>query len=716
MKETPPHTGFKGIPHHWKDDLSAAMSVALVALPLGLGIAIASGVPPMAGLWSAIIGGLVTTFIRSSHLTINGPTAGLIVVVLTGIETLADENGSGFPYVLAAVVVAGGIQVFLGLLKLGKLGDLFPTAVVNGMLATIGLTIFAKQIHVALGTHAETGSALDALLEIPNSLLNLNLSISIIAIISLAILIAHPHLRNKFLKSIPAPLLVLIVAIPMVFIINAIGNENMIVLEYPLFISTEYLVNIPDNLLDSVVFPNFSKIGHPQFWILAISITLVGSLETLISTKAVDKLDHYKRRSELNRDLFAVGLSTAISGFLGGLPIVTVIVRSSVNVSHNAKTKWSNFYHGVLLLAFIFVFPFIIREIPLASLAAILVYTAYKLASPKVFQATLYKGWEQLFILIVTLVASLATNLLWGIAIGMIITLILHWLRSQLHIRTFVRHLMNTEINMVEESKDTVHMEIKGIANFAILLRLINSFKKFRNEKHFIVDFTRTKLVDSTVLEFIHEHREKYFTQTDFEFTGLDVHKTSSPHPQALHILKKPMQKRLTDRQNDIHHFASKKGYRFTPDTDWHVRHFEKFEFLEFHFAEYQRNQLIGNFEDNIKWVISDLTYNDGVMMAREEHHLTVMILRFKEDISPFTITKDNMRQLKAQFKKSDQKTVLSNDDQDNLNELLFKSASYYIEGLEKEVLIYRKERSLSTKEILEMHDFAEELCHVLPR
>ena len=646
-------------------------------------------------------------------MAINGPAAGLIVVVLTGVETLADENGSGFPYVLAAIVVSGGVQMLLGLLKMGKLGDLFPSSVVSGMLATIGITILAKQFHVALGVNAKTGSALDALLAIPNSLSELNPFVTTISLVCIYLLLIHPYLKNKFLKRVPAPLLVLVVAIPMVFVFNLFKDSDISLLGHPIFLGPEYLIDIPSNLLDSIIFPNFSKILLPQFWFVVLSITLVASIETLISTKAVDKLDHFKRRTDLDKDLFAVGLSTSISGFLGGLPIITVIVRSSVNVNHNAKTKWSNLYHGLLLVAFLFLFPFIIREIPQACLATILVYTGYKLASPRVFRAAILKGWEQVVILVTTLVVSLALDLLWGIALGIVMTLVIHVFRSQLSLRTFFRHLIHTEVNVVEESKNVVHVEIRGIANFAIMLRLLNSLTGLGPGRHYVVNFSHTKLVDSTVLDFIHDHREKYFTDTDFEFVGLDVHETSSPHPLALHVLKKPMQRRLTGRQSDMYHFAKDNHYRFVPEISWDAGHFEKFQFFEFHLLEYHRNRLIGTFDGAFNWEISDVTYNDGIMMASEEHHLTAMILTYIDALTEFSVTKENVRQLKSQVRLPN--GDVKNTEMDPFSKFLNENASYYIEGAENQILIYRKERLLSTKEILALHDFGEGLFQVLP-
>lgn len=714
MKELLPHTGFRGVVHHWKDDLSAAISVALVALPLALGISLASGAPPMSGVLASIIGGIVTTIFRGSHVAINGPAAGLIVVVLGGVESLADESGSGFKYVLAAIVVSGAIQMLMGLLKMGKLGDMFPSSVINGMLATIGVIIFAKQFHVALGTTMGKGSALNAVLEIPHSILNLNPWITGISILSMIVLALHGKIKQKFLHSIPAPLQVMVVAVVAVFLINLLSSPDNEILGEPLYISEAYLISIPAELMDNIIFPDFSKMWTGPFWLVVISITLVASIETLISTKAVDKLDHYKRRTNLNKDLFAVGLSTTVSGLLGGLPIITVIVRSSVNVNHNAKTRWSNFYHGIILLVLVVLAPWLIREIPQAALATILVFTGFKLASPRVFRDTLLKGWEQFLIFLITLVSALAFDLLWGIIIGIAATLLIHWFRSGLHYRTFLKHLVHAEINVVEESKEIVHVDIKGIANFAILLKLINKLKDLGNEKNFIVNFSRTKLIDSTVLEFIHEHKEKYFTKTHFEFVGLDVHETSSSHPLSLHVLERPMQRRMTTRQNEISHYASASNLEFKPGIDWNIHYFEGFNLFEFHLLEYQRNRLRGDFNNGIKWQISDLTYNDGVFIAAEHDHITLMILILERDLPAFDLKKEDIRKLKSFVRNKNAPDKLPKGFQE-LAGFLNENASYYIEGLGNRIIIYRKNRLLSPREIIGLYEYVRELVNYIP-
>ncbi len=647
----------------------------------------------------------MTTFLRGSHVAINGPGAGLIVVLLAGVETLGSAN-----YVFAAVVMSGVVQVILGLFRLGKLGDLIPSAVVQGMLAAIGVTILGKQIHVSLGSGVESTSALNALLLIPESLTSLHWLITAVSVISLAILIIHPTIVNRTLRYIPAPLMVLIAIIPIVFLVNSFSSEDNIVLGKALFFSDKFLISIPENLVDVLVFPDFGKVDTLAFWSIVLSITLVSTIETLVSTKAVDKLDEFKRRSDLNKELFAVGLSTAAAGFLGGLPINTVIVRSSVNINHHAKTRMSNLYHALLILLFVFLFPFIVREIPLACLATILVYTGYKLASPRLFRATAMRGWEQLLILISTLMVSLAIDILWGILAGILVTFLIHWLKSDLSLMTFIRHLLHTDITVEEETNKVVHVDIKGIANFAILLRLINSFKHFEDSRHYVVNFSRTKLVDSTVLEFIHEHRERYFTKGDFEFVGLEVHKTSSAHPLALHVLERPMQKRLSARQNELLHFASQNGYVFDPATNWHIDHFSKFKFFEAHLLEFHRNRLMGKFDDT-KWVISDIQYNDGVMMAREEHHITGMVLFLPEHIEPFRIKKAHIRHLKSEIKKGEKKQ----SDLSPREKLLLEHASFHIQGVGREVLIYQRVRLLSNKEIVAMHDFVRDFVKVIP-
>jgi len=406
-----PARGLRGLAQNWRNDIIAAFSVSLVALPLSLGIAIASGMPPMSGVVAVVIGGLVTTFVRGSHIAINGPAAGLIAVTLAALMDLDDGSGRALHYVLAAFVVSGGVLMLLGLFKLGKLAEVFPSAVIRGILAAIGVIIFGKQIHVALGSNTDATSTIGILMDIPNSLAQLNPVVTLISVLSLLLLIYHARISYKLFHVLPAPMWVLVLSVIFVYLFNFLEPHTVTVFgnDYP--IGPEFLISLPDNILDGIIYPDFSRVGDFKFWMAVLSITIISSVESLASAKAVDKLDPYKRETNLNKDLLGVGLSTIASGMIGGLPVITVIVRSSVNINNNAKTSWSNFFHGAFMLMFILLLSPLIQQVPLAALAAILVFTGYKLASPYVFKQAYEQGMEQVLFLTGTLVITLFTNL-----------------------------------------------------------------------------------------------------------------------------------------------------------------------------------------------------------------------------------------------------------------------------------------------------------------
>ena len=467
-----PLTGLAGLKQNWRNDLTAAISVALVALPLALGIAVASGVPPISGLLSCIIGGLVTTFFRSSNLTINGPAAGLITVVLGAMAILNDGTNQTLNYVLAAIVISGAFQVTFGFLKLGRLAEMFPSAVIHGMLAGIGILIIASQAHVAIGTSSDAENALGSLLDFIIMLPQANPFILVISILGLLLMLFHSRISYKLFHWLPAPIWVLAIAILLSYLIGFKNAREIPFLGNSYPVGPQYLISIPDNLLDAIVFPNFSKIGTLNFWIAVISITLVSSVETLAITKAIDKLDPHKRKTNLDQDLVAVGFSTMTAGLLGGLPIIAVPVRSTVNVLNDAKTKWSNFHHGLLLVIFVLLASPLMQMIPLAALATILVVAGFRLASPRVFRETYEQGVEQLLFLVSTMLITLYSNLLWGIFGGISITLAVHILLARVPIATFFQLVFNSGTRLYFKDNDSVELKVKGIANFLSILSL----------------------------------------------------------------------------------------------------------------------------------------------------------------------------------------------------------------------------------------------------
>ncbi|MCC7502335.1 MAG: SulP family inorganic anion transporter [Flavobacteriales bacterium] len=503
-----PKDRLQGLKENWQTDLVSGFIVFLIALPLCLGIALASGVPPMAGIIAAVVGGLIVSQISGSYVTINGPAAGLIVVILGAVESLGHGDPmAGYRSMLAAVVVSGVILFVLGRLKAGRLGDIFPSSAVHGMLAAIGIIIFSKQIHVALGVKPSAKEPLELLLEIPKSIGLLNPEVAFIGLVSLLIMIVLPVIKNKYVKMIPAPMVVVLVGMALAHYFDLEHEHKYLFLDgHEYTLGPKFLVTLPERVLDGVVFPDFSNVFSKAFAMAVISITLVQGIESLLSAKAVDKLDPFKRESDLNKDLSAVGAGSALSGLIGGLPMIAEIVRSSANVNNGGRTRWSNFFHGLFLLVFVAAFPTLIHSIPLASLAAILMFTGYRLAAPQHFKHTLHIGSEQLAIFITTLVITLATDLIIGVFSGILLKIIIHLFRG-----APLRSLFRPKVNVHYEAiVDRFQVDIHNVAIFSNYLSLKSQLDQIPPGKDVRVNFDNTTLVDHTVMEHLHTYQERY--------------------------------------------------------------------------------------------------------------------------------------------------------------------------------------------------------------
>jgi len=427
-----------------KYDLKASLVVFLVALPLCLGIAIASGAPPMSGLIAGIIGGIVVGAFSGSHVSVSGPAAGLTVIVLDSIIGMGS-----FPLFLATLVIAGLIQVGLGIAKAGVIGYYFPHSVIKGMLTAIGLILILKQIPHGLGYDVDLmGDAAFLQTDEHNTfsaiwyaIVYSSLGAIPIVLVALGILIffERPKISNhKILGVVPGALWAVISGI----VINHL---------YGVFLPDwqlrdEHLVTIPvldhlGQIGNLLTFPDFSMIGESTFWVIAVTIAIIGSLETLLSIDAADKLDIQKRKTPPSKELVAQGIGNTISGLLGGLPVTAVIVRSSANIASGGRTKMSAIFHGILLMILVLVIPNILNMIPLSCLAAVLFVVGYKLAKPSIFINIYKNGLDQFIPFIVTVIAILFTDLLIGIGIGMVFGLFFV-------VKTnFVRAVTLTEMN-----------------------------------------------------------------------------------------------------------------------------------------------------------------------------------------------------------------------------------------------------------------------------
>ena len=407
-------------------DFRSSLVVFLVALPLCLGIAIASGAPPMAGLIAGILGGVIVGSLSKSSVSVSGPAAGLTVIVLDSISSLGT-----FPLFLAALVVAGILQFLLGIAKAGVLGYYFPHAVIKGMLTAIGVILVLKQIPHALGydkdflgdfafnqadQHNTFSEIYYAFIYYSPGALPI-----VLTALGLILLFERPIIkRNPFLGLVPGALWAVLSSIGINAIYKAfkpewvLDNEHLVIL--PIFSNWQDLPSL-------VTLPNFDLINTTNFWIVAVTLAVIGSIETLLSIEAGDKMDPYKRTTPTSRELVAQGIGNTISGLIGGLPITAVIVRTSANIESGARTKLSTILHGFLLLALVLTIPGLLNQIPLSGLAAVLLVVGYKLAKPSIFIKEYKKGWDQFLPFLVTVTSILLTDLLVGIGIGLVVGL-----------------------------------------------------------------------------------------------------------------------------------------------------------------------------------------------------------------------------------------------------------------------------------------------------
>ena len=494
---------------HLKNDLPASIVVFFVAVPLCLGIALASGAPLFAGIIAGIVGGIVVGFASGSPLGVSGPAAGLAVIVLTSIATL----GGSYQAFLTAVVLAGIIQLALGYAKAGFIAYFFPSSVIKGMLTGIGLLIILKQIPHALGWDKDAigddaflqADGQNTFSEIMRAYEFITPGALLIAAVSLAILILWDTVltkKHKIFQLIQGPIVVVVLGI----LFNLAYTNGIL----PFSLNEKQIVSVPvpnsiTDFFGQFTLPDFSAITNFEVWKIAIVLAIVASLETLLCVEATDKMDPDKRVTPTNRELKAQGLGNIVSGLIGGLPVTQVIVRSSANINFGGKTKLSAILHGLFLLLSALFIVSLLNLIPLASLAAILLMVGYKLAKPSLFQQMYKLGWEQFIPFTATVVAIIATDLLKGITVGILVG-IFYTLRHSYRNSHYVKD------NVSDENGRTVHhLVLAQEVSFFNKASLLNTFESIPNNSKVIIDCTNSKSIAYDVIEIIKdfEHSAK---------------------------------------------------------------------------------------------------------------------------------------------------------------------------------------------------------------
>ncbi|AJR03090.1 SulP family inorganic anion transporter [Siansivirga zeaxanthinifaciens] len=719
---------FKALPKN----IFSGFVVSLIALPLGLGLAMASDAPAIAGVIAAIVGGIIVSLLGGSHITIVGPGNGLVGVLLVAISTLGLENA------YLAIICSGVLLTLLGFLRMGTLADFFPSSAIQGMLAAIGLIILGKQFHIMLAHKINRSDTLDYLVEIPftiNDAIHYHnkglIYAALAGVISLTIMLVYSKIRNKYLQLIPAPMWIVLISIGISYYFELVLHES-----HP--IANEYMLSGIPNIHDIIAdLPklNINGLSNVSFWGSVFALTLISSIESLLSIKAVDKLDPEKRRSNVNRDLKALGLATVGSGFLGGLNVVTVIARSSVNVNHGASNRSSNFFHALFLVLFILFFSTELTRIPLPALMAILVYTGYKLASPKVVRKIFSVGKEQLIIFFVTLIVTLKIGLITGILMGVVTSLIIHMIINK-SVGLFLRNVLKPNILMFREpdGKNNYYVSVKHFCSFLNFYKLKERLDAVPENKDVIVDFSMCEFVDDTVMENINNYQETFKKRGgNFEVIGLDMHDTDSKHPFASRrLLTVPniIKKSLTKRQKSMKELAKNFLFSYQSKKEKDINFLYDFNYFKTKQINHIYNILNHN-ESPIK--LFDIEFSEGEFIAKEVIRSTMLCIELNENIPQFTLDKEGFLDKVSALAGFKDIPIENHSDfsnrfhliGDNAPEIIrffndditnfFESNAYYhVESNGKAILIFGKERLASIKEIKSLFDYGKRLLMVI--
>ncbi len=520
-----PRDWLPGLAQNWKSDLMSGFVLSLIALPLCLGIAIASNAPPIAGIIAGIVGGMLAGFLSGSHLTINGPAAGLIVIVLGSVAELGEGDPvKGFQYTTAVVVVVGAIQIVLGFLKAGKLTNFFNLSVTHGMLAGIGIIIMLKMFHVMVGMDGSevvksAGGMLGLITAIPYSIANMESRIiATIGALALLIMAIWPMLPKVVGRFIPAPLVLAVLGLVIASAYN---------------VDRKFLLEVPLDFFAALKFPDFSRI----FTFVSIKyifiFLFVASLESLLTASAIDKQDPWNRQSDMDREFIGKGAGNLVSAGLGGLPMIAEVVRSAANIMNGARTRWSNFFHGTFLLVFVLAIPGVLNLIPVAALAGMLVFIGFRLAHPKQFAQVLHIGGEEFIFMAATALIVAFVDILAGVFFGTALAMATNIARGVPVSRLF------TARTSVDQSGDNVLFKLNSAAGFHSFMNIRGKLDTIPEGKNVAIDFSEAGFIDHTVHERLHDFAREYTLRGGtVTMQGLENHRPYSSHRSAALVRK----------------------------------------------------------------------------------------------------------------------------------------------------------------------------------
>ncbi len=738
-----PRNGIAGL-KHWRYDLLAGLQVALVSLPLSLGIAIASGAPPVTGLVSAIIAGLIFPFLGGAYVTISGPAAGLAPALLAGMLMLGGGDlAAGYPLILVAIFLTGVVMIILAQFRAGKLVAMFlPVTVVEAMLAAIGLMIIVKQVPSLLGDlSAGAKPMLDSILALPDSFLRIDPAIALIGAVCLFLMFYINRTRHAWMRKIPAPLTVCAIGIGFGYAFN---------------LDASYLISMPESLLqDGITLPAFDAVlSRPELWtaiiVVVITLTLIDSIESLATVSAVDKIDPYRRKSEPNTTLRAMGVSNVLSSMAGGLTIIPGGVKSRTNIDAGGRTLWANFANAMFLLIFLFFASKLIGRIPLAAIGAVIVYVGWRLCEPKVFIKTHSIGRDHIVVFIVTVAAILATDLLIGIIVGVITQLVLNSyllapslrmvITGRITPREFVvavgsvlavmfrSPVIQMRSNGEDNGNNLSQLSLKSLTGFNLLMvdRAVGKIPADSGIRFVMSESGR--MIDRTTMEYLHQLEEDCLQgNRPFEIVGMERFHPFTDHPFSTRMqdISHQRERAAHDaREHEMGELAAQLGYTFSPDTvAMHDRH--GFIYLRRGATRQARNVIAGE-DQGRRARIFDYSHTTTPEYYVEHRHTLVILQPAAGDaarLPNFAITPGHYleRYLIAEYREFDLdenrdrfagKYRIFCDDKDavrtlldrDLKDLLLARAGTYVEIRNGALLLFRPERDLEPVDAVSEH------------
>lgn len=727
--------GLRGWKQSWKGDLRASVSVAFIAIPLGLGIGLASGVPPLAAVIPCVIGGLLIAWFSGGNVAVHSTPKMLIGVTAAAVVTLGGNDlFLGYRLFLAAVVVAGLLQFLLGLMRLGIIGDLIPASVIKSLLASVGVIIIVKQIPVLVGSHLHPKNIIELVRSLTEIGYDANPVVVAIGLASLAIMFLHSKVELPVIKAIPAAVWVILVSIAYSYGLGIEEGGQLFSFNY----GSEMLIELPSNIRDAIVQPDFSIWKTSMFWNIVIAILVVSSIEGILSAKAIDRLDPLKRKTNVNRELQVIGLATSASGMIGGLPVIPGIVPSSVGVSHSGKSQLMDPFQALIILGLVVLLGSQLQHIPLAALAGILIHTGYKLVNPSEIKNIYNIGWDQLFIFSATLCVTLASDLIIGIGVGVVLTLAMHVIRLRSAVKLFTILFRPNVVSYQEDEDDSFHISMKGYSNFLNYPQLKKALDVIPSDAKIIVDLSLAEFIDHTVMEHLSEFEESHIRRGgQFEIIGIDTHLSSAKHALSTRFKGSKFNvrksKSLTSRQQKLQNMADDLGWSFDSGVTLFVKDFEVFHLLRHKTIDRVYNRITGTKRGNYRICLEDVDLHEGELQTKVATQTTLAVIDLPARIPRFTLEKEYLFDRLAalagyddidfqNFKKFSNNFNLKGENEAevrefftaSLIEFLESNMSYRLESSGDQLLIIGKQRLLTVTELTDLLAFSVQLTEVL--